>query len=132
MKITKSDFGTLNTGENIYIYHMENANGAYVEVINFGCRLVKIVVPDRDRKMTDVCLGFDSMEDYARDNASLGAVVGRVANRIKDGHFCLDGKEYHVHPGEVLVMPANVPHAVSAPEAFKWVLTVVFPEGFKK
>ena len=70
MKITKSDFGTLNTGENIYIYHMENANGAYVEVINFGCRLVKIVVPDRDGKMTDVCLGFDSMEDYARDNAS--------------------------------------------------------------
>ena len=78
MKITKSDFGTLNTGENIYIYHMENANGAYVEVINFGC------------------LGFDSMEDYARDNASLGAVVGRVANRIKDGHFCLDGKEYQL------------------------------------
>ena len=37
-----------------------------------------------------------------------------------------------VHPGEVLVMPANVPHAVSAPEAFKWVLTVVFPDGFKK
>ena len=96
MKITKSDFGTLNTGENIYIYHMENANGAYVEVINFGCRLVKIVVPDRDGKMTDVCLGFDSMEDYARDNASLGAVVGRVANRIKDGHFCLDGKEYQL------------------------------------
>ena len=91
MKITKSDFGTLNTGENIYIYHMENANGAYVEVINFGCRLVKIVVPDRDGKMTDVCLGFDSMEDYARDNASLGAVVGRVANRITMNSY--DGEE---------------------------------------
>ena len=48
------------------------------------------------------------------------------------GCFNVDGKEYLVHPGEVLVMPANVPHAVSAPEAFKWVLTVVFPEGFKK
>ena len=48
------------------------------------------------------------------------------------GCFKVDGKEYLVHPGEVLVMPANVPHAVSAPEAFKWVLTVVFPEGFKK
>lgn len=41
------------------------------------------------------------------------------------GCFTVDGKEYLVHPGEVLVMPANVPHAVSAPEAFKWVLTVV-------
>ena len=48
------------------------------------------------------------------------------------GCFTVDGKEYLVHPGDVLVMPANVPHAVSAPEAFKWVLTVVFPEGFKK
>lgn len=48
------------------------------------------------------------------------------------GYFTVDGKEYLVHPGEALVMPANVPHAVSAPEAFKWVLTVVFPEGFKK
>ena len=67
-----------------------------VEVINFGCRLVKIVVPDRDGKMTDVCLGFDSMEDYARDNASLGAGCRPCYNRIKDGHFCLDGKEYQL------------------------------------
>ena len=54
---------------------------------------------------------------------------------LQQGHIeagTVDGKEYLVHPGEVLVMPANVPHAVSAPEAFKWVLTVVFPEGFKK
>lgn len=43
MKITKSDFGTTNTGENINIYHLENEAGAYVEVLNFGCRLVKIV-----------------------------------------------------------------------------------------
>ena len=48
------------------------------------------------------------------------------------GCFTVDGEDHLVHPGEVLVMPANVPHAVSAPEAFKWVLTVVFPEGFKK
>ena len=84
MKITKSDFGTLNTGENIYIYHMENANGAYVEVINFGCRLVKIVVPDRDGKMTDVCLGFDSMEDYATTPASaqLSAVLPIVSRTV--------------------------------------------------
>ena len=48
------------------------------------------------------------------------------------GCFTVDGEDHLVHPGEALVMPANVPHAVSAPEAFKWVLTVVFPEGFKK
>ena len=96
MKITKSDFGTTNTGENIYIYHLENASGAYVEIIIFGCRLVKIVVPDREGNMTDVCLGFNSMDGYANDNASLGAVVGRVANRIKNGHFSLHGKTYQL------------------------------------
>lgn len=110
MKITKSDFGNTNTGENIYIYHMENTSGAYVEVINFGCRLVKIVVPNREGQLTDVCLGLDSSEDYTNDNASLGAIVGRVANRIKDGHFTLNGKDYqlainngtnHLHGGIV-------------------------------
>ena len=85
MKITKSDFGTTNTGENINIYHLENEAGAYVEILNFGCRLVKIVVPDRNGNPTDVCLGMDTMSAYENDDASLGAVVGRVANRIKDG-----------------------------------------------
>lgn len=89
MKITKSDFGTTNTGENINIYHLENEAGAYVEILNFGCRLVKIVVPDRNGNPTDVCLGMDTMSAYENDDASLGAVVGRVANRIKDGHFTL-------------------------------------------
>lgn len=110
MKILKSNFGTTNTGETIDIYHLENPSGAFVEILNFGCRLVKIVVPNRKGEMTDVCLGFDTSESYEQDNASLGAVVGRVANRIKDGHFSLNGKEYqlainngsnHLHGGIV-------------------------------
>ena len=66
MKITKSDFGITNTGENIHLYHLENNSGAYVEVIDFGCRLVKIVVPDRDGNMRDVCLGLDTMDGYEK------------------------------------------------------------------
>lgn len=96
MKITKSDFGTTNTGKNIHIYHLENASGAYVEILDFGCRLAKIVVPDREGNLTDVCLGFDAMDGYEQDDASLGAVVGRVANRIKDGRFSLNGKDYQL------------------------------------
>ena len=46
--------------------------------------------------MTDVCLGFDAMDGYEQDDASLGAVVGRVANRIKDGRFSLNGKDYQL------------------------------------
>lgn len=43
------------------------------------------------------------------------------------GRFTVGGKPYLLQAGETLVMPANVPHAVFAEEAFKWVLLVVFP-----
>ena len=92
MKITKSEFGTTKTGSNINLFHLENTSGAYVEIIDFGCRLTKIVVPDRNGNPVDVCLGFSTADHYADDDASLGAVVGRVANRIKNGHFSLNGK----------------------------------------
>ena len=87
MKITKSEFGTTKNGSIINLFHLENTSGAYVEIIDFGCRLTKIVVPDRNGDPVDVCLGFSTADHYADDDASLGAVVGRVANRIKDGHF---------------------------------------------
>ena len=72
---------------------------------------------------------FDKDEEISTHESTGDAMVQVLEGT---GCFTVDGKEYLVHPGEVLVMPANVPHAVSAPEAFKWVLTVVFPEGFKK
>ena len=43
------------------------------------------------------------------------------------GRFTVGGEEHLVHAGEALVMPAGIPHAVFAPEAFKMLLTVVFP-----
>lgn len=110
MKITKSDFGTTAAGESIHSFHLENASGAYVDIIDLGCRLVNIVVPDRNGNMTDICLGLTSADDYKNDSVSLGAVVGRVANRIKDGRFSLNGKDYslavncgsnHLHGGVV-------------------------------
>jgi len=47
MKITKSEFGTTKNGSTINLFHLENTSGAYVEIIDFGCRLTKIVVPAR-------------------------------------------------------------------------------------
>ena len=77
MKITKSEFGTTKNGSIINLFHLENTSGAYVEIIDFGCRLTKIVVPDRNGDPVDVCLGFSTADHYADDDASLGAVVGR-------------------------------------------------------
>ena len=57
MKITRSDFGTTPDGSGISLYHLENVSGAYVEIIDYGCRLTKIVVPDHNGSLIDVCLG---------------------------------------------------------------------------
>lgn len=45
------------------------------------------------------------------------------------GKFTVGGKEHICKAGDVLVMPAKIPHAVYAMEDFKWILTVVFPEN---
>ena len=45
------------------------------------------------------------------------------------GKFTVGGKEHICKAGDVLVMPAKIPHAVYAVEDFKWILTVVFPEN---
>lgn len=46
------------------------------------------------------------------------------------GEFTVGGVKHTVKAGESLVMPAMVPHSVYAPENFKWLLTVVFPDGY--
>ncbi len=45
------------------------------------------------------------------------------------GRFTIDGKEHFCSAGEMIVMPAEKPHAVYAAEDFKMLLTVVFKEN---
>ena len=67
---------------------------------------------------------FDKGEEISTHAAGGDAMVTVLEGT---GRFTVDGVEHLVHAGEVLVMPAKKPHAVYAPEAFKWMLTVVFP-----
>ena len=80
------------------IYKLSNANGMEVTVTNFGGRITSILVPDRDGKLQDVVLGFDKVEDYFPENhlSDFGAAIGRYANRIAQGRFSIDGKEYRL------------------------------------
>lgn len=54
-------------------------------VTNFGGRIVSVMVPDKNGKMTDVVLGFDSIADYQNIPSDFGASIGRYANRINKG-----------------------------------------------
>lgn len=97
--ITERVFGELATGEKVRIYHLENASGAYAEVLEFGAFLVKVCVPDREGNLTDVVLGYDDLDGYVKNNCYFGATIGRNGNRIDGAQFLIDGKK--------IVLPQN-------------------------
>ena len=64
--VTEKIFDKLSTGEEVRLLHLENKSGAYAEVLQYGAILVKLCVPDRDGKLTDVVLGYDDLTGYRR------------------------------------------------------------------
>lgn len=80
-----------------------------VIVTNLGCTILSVFVPDRNGVYGDVVLGFEHIEDSKTDGSYFGALVGRIANRIGDAQFDLNGKHYtlaanngknHLHGGD--------------------------------
>ncbi len=92
MHIEKKPFGTLPDGQTVDLYTMQNRSGMTLEVIPYGCRIVRLMTPDRSGKPGDVILGHDTLPEYFHDYH--GAVIGRFANRIGGASFTIDGTEY--------------------------------------
>ncbi len=65
-----------------------------VIVSNLGCHVSSVFTKDRDGNFGDVVLGFENVEDCHHDGSYMGAIVGRVANRIGNAEFELNGKTY--------------------------------------
>lgn len=96
MGIVKEKFGTLKTGEEIYLYTLKNKNGMEARLTNFGAGVVNLFVPDKNGKIEDVVLGFDNLEDYVSNPSFFSVTIGPNANRIGGAAFTLNGKEYHL------------------------------------
>jgi aldose 1-epimerase len=94
--IQKADFGKVD-GKPVEIYTLTNAKGAFAKITNYGAIVTELHVPDRNGKLGDVVLGFDNVDDYVKKSPYFGAIVGRVANRIKNATFALDGKTYKLN-----------------------------------
>ncbi|KAI6683517.1 hypothetical protein NL676_029430 [Syzygium grande] len=76
------------------LFELDNGT-MQVKITNLGCTITSLCVPGKDGKSADVVLGFDSVEPYLKGAAPFfGCIVGRVANRIKEGKFTLNGVEY--------------------------------------
>jgi len=87
-------YGKMPDGHEIKIFTLTNKNGLVAKVTEYGAILVSMEVPDKAGKIVDVTHGYDTLAGWLTNTSYFGATVGRFGNRIKDGKFTLDGKEY--------------------------------------
>lgn len=87
-------------GKEVYIYTLTNRCGMSISAMNYGGIITSILVPDKNGKLGDVVLGYDSLEGYLSDTNYIGAVIGRCANRIAGSQFSLDGRLYNLTKNE--------------------------------
>jgi aldose 1-epimerase len=92
-----SSFSATIDGKEVKLYTLKNKSGASVGITNLGGRVVSLFVPDKDGKLTDVVLGYDSVKSYQKEGEPFfGALIGRYGNRIGKGKFELEGKTYQL------------------------------------
>ena len=94
--VEQASLGTTGDGQAVEIYTLSNESGARARVMTYGGILTELWVPDRDGALGDVVLGFDNLAQYETENPYFGCITGRVANRIAEGQFTLDGTTYSV------------------------------------
>ena len=94
--LNPADFRTEVNGKQTDLFVLKNKNGMEVCITNYGGRIVSVMVPDKDGKMRDVVLGFDSIQDYLNIPTNFGATIGRYGNRINQGKIAVDGVDYQL------------------------------------
>jgi aldose 1-epimerase len=94
--VTTAIFGKLQDGRSVRKFTLTNTAGASIQAIEYGATITSLCVPDRNGKIQDVVLGYDSLQGYVDGTFYFGAIVGRYGNRIGKGHFQLDGKQYQL------------------------------------
>ncbi|HKK40571.1 MAG TPA: aldose epimerase family protein [Cryomorphaceae bacterium] len=87
--------------DGIIRHWLKTKSGLRCEVTNYGCRIIRLLVSDRDGNFEDVVLGFDTIEEYLQPPETFfGSIVGRVANRMGGASFDLDGQKYRLTANE--------------------------------
>jgi aldose 1-epimerase len=105
--IAVAPFGTVDDTP-VQLFTLTNKHGLVAKITNYGAIVTELHVPDRNGVFADIVLGFDNLDGYLKGPPYFGAIVGRVANRIRNAEFTLEGKRYtleandkphHLHGG---------------------------------
>ena len=95
--LRREDFQTTINGKNTDLYILKNSYGNEVAVTNYGGAIVAIMVPDKNGNIANVIQGHDNIQDVINSpEPFLSTLIGRYGNRIKEGRFQLNGKEYQL------------------------------------
>lgn len=107
--IKKELFGKRENGEEVYKFTLQKDN-LIVCVLDYGATIQSIKTPDKNGNFVDVALGYNTLSEYENNDGYLGASIGRCCNRIANGKFSLNGKNYelykndgvnHLHGGKI-------------------------------
>lgn len=94
--IKKDFYGKTADGKNVEQYTLTNSKGAEAQIINYGGIVTSLKMPDKNGKLGQVVLGYDTLQSYEKDTFYIGVLVGRYANRIGNAQFSLNGKTYNL------------------------------------
>ena len=107
--LKKEDFETEIDGKKTDLYVLTNKNGYEISICNYGGHIAAIMAPDKDGNFKNIVQGYNSIDQLVKArNEYLSTLIGRYGNRIRNGTFSLDGKEYtldrnngknHLHGG---------------------------------
>jgi aldose 1-epimerase len=105
----KADFQDTIDGKKVDLFTLKNGN-LQAEITNYGGRVVSLLVPNKNGKLTDIIVGPSTLKGFIESTEPYyGAAIGRYGNRIAKGKFTLDGKAYtlatnngvnHLHGGK--------------------------------
>ncbi|MBN1647563.1 MAG: galactose mutarotase [Spirochaetales bacterium] len=119
--IERKKFGIAADGRQVDAFVLTNGLGLETTLITWGASVQSVIMPDKNGTSREITLGFDSLAGYEGDHPFFGCTVGRFANRIKNGRFTLDGKEYRLACN-------NAPnHLHGGPGGFHHVIWEAFP-----
>jgi aldose 1-epimerase len=88
---TEDTYGE-HDGKPVKLYTLTNKNGLVLKATNYGAIITELHVPDAKGALGDIVQGFDSLDEYVKSSPYFGATIGRLANRIKNAKFELEGK----------------------------------------
>lgn len=107
--IEKSPYGTTVDGVDVHEYKLFNRQGMEISIINYGGIITSWTAKDKNGVYEDIVLGYNELSEYEKESPYFGAIIGRYGNRIAQGKFSIEGKEYtlavnngenHLHGGE--------------------------------